>query len=69
MGEIGPYSVSDIGPVRTGQYNVSFTWANGYARTVQVSTGLAPASGAFGGAPSTFPRPVAGDLTTPSSRR
>ncbi len=57
VGKIGPHVWGVIGPVRSGTYAVSLTYANGYVFQDEVKTTNGPAPGAFGGPPSTLPKP------------
>lgn len=68
VGKIGPYIVGVVGPVPSGGYDVSFTWANGLTLTYAVDTNNQPTPGAFGGKPPTLEEP-GGEHTTPVPRK
>lgn len=57
VGKIGPHIYGVIGPVPSGTYDLSLTYANGYVWTGEVATSQGEPPGAFGGAPSSLPHP------------
>lgn len=57
VGKIGPHIYGVIGPVPSGTYELSLSYANGYVWNGEAVTSNEDAPGAFGGAPSALARP------------
>lgn len=58
VGQIGPYVYGVVGPVPSGNYQVTITWPTGYSQTQDVKTSNGPTPGAWGGPPPDMPAPT-----------